>query len=289
MGYERPATTIDEKISILESRGLIVSDRQQARRILDAVGYFRLKGYCLAFYGQQYEVFLPGTKLTDVYQVYEFDSALRALMLSACQQIEVRVKAAVGDVLPLKYGPMLSETAFLKSDNWHDWVDSMTLSRRRGGYRKEPFIENYVNKYGEFPLWVDLELITMGSLSIFYSWLSSDARKAIATQFKVPHLFLGNWLHVLTVLRNTCAHNSRLFGRPLTKSVRIHGKFRHEFDAQSCFAIWYILREILPPAEFGLFVFELSRIISRYGIESRLNQIGFPENWRTILLTDLIV
>lgn len=129
----------------------------------------------------------------------------------------------------------------------------------------------------------------MGSLSIFYSWLGSEARKAVATHFQVPHMYLGNWLHVLTVLRNTCAHNSRLFGRPLTKSVRIHGKFRQQFDAQSCFAIWYILREILPPAEFGFFVFELGQIIERYDVQSQLKQIGFPDDWRMILLADLTI
>ncbi|WP_407895423.1 Abi family protein [Lacticaseibacillus sp. N501-2] len=132
MEYNRPATTIDEKISILENRGLIVTDHHQAQQTINAVGYFRLKGYCLTFYGKQYEQFLPNTTITDIYQVYQFDAALRALMLSACQQIEVRVKAAIGDVLPLKYGPMLSEDAFLATANWRDWTQSIRLSRRRG-------------------------------------------------------------------------------------------------------------------------------------------------------------
>ena len=287
MPYNRPATTIDEKIEILKNRGLQISNRKVAREIIRAVGYFRLKGYCLVFYGEEYERFLPDTTIEQVYNIYQFDIAFRALMLSACQQIEVRVKAAMGDRLPLDYGPTLSAAAFQESEGWKKWNTSLRQSRGQGSRRKEPYISNYDQRYGEFPLWVDLELVTMGSLSILYSWLTTKARKAVAAEFGVPHLYLGNWLLVLTVLRNTCAHNSRLFGRQLSKPVRLPNKYRKQFgDRQSSFGIWYILRMLLPAREFGRYVFQLSQIFDQYQMTPWLDQIGFPDDWQTILLSE---
>ena len=50
MNYDRCATTIEEQVDILESRGLIIEDRPFAISSLRKIGYFRFKGYCLPYY-----------------------------------------------------------------------------------------------------------------------------------------------------------------------------------------------------------------------------------------------
>ncbi len=45
----KPATTIDEQLSLLKSRGLTVIDEDKAREILTDIGYYRLGFYLFPF------------------------------------------------------------------------------------------------------------------------------------------------------------------------------------------------------------------------------------------------
>lgn len=286
MTYDRPATTINDQIEILQRRGLIVSNTCRAEEILSSIGYFRFKGYCLAFYGPQYEKFLPGTTIEKINRVYLFDVAVRMLLLSASQQVEVNVKAKMGSIVPLQNGPVLTNEAFLIDKNWQDWIQRIGRARMQGGSRRELFIRHYSEKYGEFPLWVDLELTTLGNLSRLFSWLSLELKKSVASPFGVPYEYLGNWLHCITVVRNICAHNARLVGRELPIRVRIPKAKQNLYEPTQLFSVWYAFRKLLPTVEYAKYVRGLIEIVEEYQAASVITEFGFPKNWRELLLSE---
>ncbi len=45
----KTATTIEQQINLLESRGLNISDKEKAKEILEDVGYYRLGFYLFPF------------------------------------------------------------------------------------------------------------------------------------------------------------------------------------------------------------------------------------------------
>jgi hypothetical protein len=45
MKFTKPATSIDDQIALLKSRGLVIADEQRAKHYLRFVGYYRLAGY----------------------------------------------------------------------------------------------------------------------------------------------------------------------------------------------------------------------------------------------------
>lgn len=65
---------------------------------------------------------------------------------------------------------------------------------------------------GKFPIWVIIELFTVGQLSLFYSDMLRTDKKAIAKNlYHTTDTNMASWLKCLTELRNNCAHYSRLY------------------------------------------------------------------------------
>ena len=67
----KQAKTLDELLDILELRGLVIGDRDNARSQLSMIGYYRLSGYSLGL--RNNDVFHPGVSLTEIVQIYRFD------------------------------------------------------------------------------------------------------------------------------------------------------------------------------------------------------------------------
>ncbi len=77
--FLKPALSIDEQISLLESRGLCVEDREYARKVLSNVNYYHLEGYWYPFYdkSKQDHFFYDDVHLSQIVRHFEFDNSLR--------------------------------------------------------------------------------------------------------------------------------------------------------------------------------------------------------------------
>ena len=132
----------------------------------------------------------------------------------------------------------------------------------------EDFICHYFKKYNDPklpPAWMTLEVLSLGSLSVLYSSLNkSNLKKRIAQEFGLPNFFfLENWMHSLSILRNCCAHHTRIWNRRFTVGIKIPNNTLHPFiDKKSintirnnklfivlC-CIKYILNIISPNSDF---------------------------------------
>ena len=95
---------------------------------------------------------------------------------------------------------------------------NLSVIRKEVSRSHDDFITEHFRKYSEPdlpPVWKTLEVISMGTLSKLYANFSDSAAKhAVAREFGLQHhKFLRSWLECLAVLRNCCAHHSRLSNR----------------------------------------------------------------------------
>ena len=81
-----------------------------------------------------------------------------------------------------------------------------------------PFVKHHTEQYkGNFPLWVAVELFTLGNISQFFSQLKTEDKKIIAksvsyiTKINCTHFQLTSCLRCITDLRNKCAHFARTY------------------------------------------------------------------------------
>lgn len=91
--------TYDEPITFLEEKkGLIISDKEYARKTLLKIGYFPLiNGYKEVFKESTNDQFQRGTTFEDIYELYSFDNDLRNVCAHNDRLFDFRTKDALLD------------------------------------------------------------------------------------------------------------------------------------------------------------------------------------------------
>lgn len=88
--YTKQALTISQQIDVLKCRGLIIEDDIQASNVLEMISYFRLADYWRHMEADHLtHQFKRGSRWEYVIDCYYFDKALKALLFSIIQSIEV--------------------------------------------------------------------------------------------------------------------------------------------------------------------------------------------------------
>ena len=100
----KPFKTYDEQISLLKSRGLIISDDDKAREILKRMNYYRLSAYSLTL--RKDDVFYPGVSIEDIVALYDFDAKLRSIIFEYSSKVETTLRAYIAYYHAQKYGPL---------------------------------------------------------------------------------------------------------------------------------------------------------------------------------------
>lgn len=230
----KPFMSISEHIELLRSRGLEV-DEALARQWLENVSYYRLSAYWYParkfnIDGRRSDQFKPGIKFTDVVHLYEADRKLRTLIHDGMERIEIAFRARIIETLcnpdPLAYSkPSIYRDTF-DHPNCMKTI-SQRINRASGS---DNFIKHYKKEYSvPYPFWVVAEVLNFGDLSKLYAGLRARDQRSIAESFgfiieldkltesqcknfkKNPPL--ASWLEQLVVIRNICAHHSRLWNR----------------------------------------------------------------------------
>lgn len=220
--FNKPALSVSQQIAKLESRGLIVNNKPLAENALRNLNYYRLSGYWMYFEDSRNpHHFKIGTKFEDILDLYNFEKDLRSYIFEGISRFEVSLRTQFSHQVGMKYG----SHSYLEPEYAKDfaaWLDNMKKVQSETGRSKEIFIKHYKDKYEESfpPVWVICEIFSFGTLSCWYKNLKEipsknancpgNAKDDIATFYKLPSVILESWIHSLTVLRNHCAHQSRL-------------------------------------------------------------------------------
>ncbi len=232
----KPFATIDEQIDVLASRGLAL-DRGVAEQWLRSVGYYRLSGYWYPYreIGNprregRLDSFTPGVSFADVVQMYEFDRKLRTLIHDGIERVEVALRSClsyrIGSIGPLAYR---DPTAFRTTFDHSAWLTTARMRTDRARRHSEPIRHHEAKYNGELPIWVLTEVLDFADISKLYDGLLARDQWTIAEQLGVvvddsalsanqrkkvrkAHP-LARWFEQLTVVRNTCAHHSRVWNR----------------------------------------------------------------------------
>lgn len=234
--FTKPATTYAQQVSILQQRGMTIADTSAVEFYLQHLNYYRLGAYWLPFEADHAShQFRPGTCFNDVLNLYIFDRELRLLVLDAIERVEVSVRCQWAYQLAHYHGPHahLDPTLALNQYHWQNNLKRLTDEVTRSD---ETFIRHLMATYSEPlpPVWAVCEVMSLGLLSRWYNSLKPmPTRRAIASVYGIDEGVLQSWLHHLSLVRNVCAHHSRLWNRefsitpqdPKSKPALLRGEF----------------------------------------------------------------
>lgn len=294
--------TYDEQIAFLEEeKGLIISDKEYAKRILLKIGYFPLiNGYKEVFKESINDQFQKGTTFEDIYELYSFDNDLRNIFLKYILMAERNIKSSLSYHFCKEYGDMQSD--YLDVNNY-DYtgkkknVINRMLKIMSGQLRQDSdyvYIRHYMIKYQYVPLWVLMNVLTIGQLSKIYASQKGRIQIKVCKDFgplKINEM--GKILAVMTKFRNVCAHNDRLFDfrtkdalldRNIYDRLGIQkDKDRYKYGKNDLYAQVIILKLLLSDEDFRIFFHDLKTCFKKHPIYKEiLVKMGFPENWEQI-------
>lgn len=304
----KPFLTYEQQLhKLTDEKQLIINNREFAEEKLRDIGYFALiGGYKEPFRDAMTRVYLENTTFEDIYALYDFDNRLRELIFRYICQIEKKIRNIISYSFCEVYGEM--QTRYLDTASYNyvrsnqrgidkliRMLDGLALTNTDYDY-----IVHQRNVYQNVPLWVLINAMTFGQISKMYSFLTSRIQSKISKNFKkVNERELEQYLKVLVLYRNVCAHNERLFSHKVYSEIPntvLHSKLhisqtgnQYNQGKKDLFGVVIAFRYLLSADSFLLFKRELVLLIDKYVRSSSriteknlLKQMGFPENWKSI-------
>ena len=300
---------LDEQVTILKDKGLVIDDIQKTKDILLRENYFFINGYRHFFIdANKGKNFIPGTTFSELYAVFSFDRHLRNIMFKNILIIENNVKSIISYQLSKKYGfkdkdylvPSNFTNDPLKTRQVADVLSKVKRQVRLNGM-KHTATMHYISKYGYIPMWIMVKVLSFGIIAELYVILKSEDKKAIADFYDINVEEMEIYLSLLANFRNLCAHEDILYDHITNRSIPdnyIHYKLdikKDEFEEyiygkKDLYAVIIIMKRMLTNDEFKMLVNEidyeinlLDGIINVIPLSKILNKIGFPDNFRDIM------
>jgi len=282
--FDKNPLTIDEQIALLKKRGLLFSDENRARLYLEHISYYHFTPYFKAIQDADNK-FNTDSDFEDVLQLYMFDKGLRLLLLDVLERIEMSFKCKLVYYLSLSCGSdWLSDAACFASSKRHKEATDDIMNNLKNS--KDQYIRDFYIKHGEVdcpPAWMVIESLSFGQCVHIYANLNKANQKRVSKSYEINHFILGKWMRSLSVLRNICAHHSRLWNRSFHREVnKSRGTFSSLFqgvELNSLFAyiipLMFFLYKMNPESEW---LNKLKDLIIFRSVDT--NKMGFPNDWK---------
>ena len=300
--------TIDEQVEILQKKGLIVEDIDEAKEVLLRENYFFLNGYRHLFMvSEKDRTFIKGSTFRELYSLFLFDRYFRNIIFKNVLVIENQLKSILSYQLSKKYG--YKEKDYLNPKNFtsdHDKKRRVkdVLEKMKRQIRINSLHHNatahYANSYGYIPLWVLVKVLSFGIVCELYTILKNEDKIEIADIFNTTPEDLSNYLIILSNYRNLCAHEDIVYENKTERYIE--DNIYHEelnipkMDAEyiygknDLFAVIIIFKVLLTNDSFRLMLkeieYEIEKLDGRIDsipIEKILDRMGFPTNYMDII------
>lgn len=248
--FDKPFKTVKEQIEILKTRNLIIPDEEKATTELRLKSYYKLiNGYQNPFWAQT-DYFQSGTSIYHILLLYTFDELMKDELLNRFLSLESKLKT----IIAYEYCKVYGALGYENKDNYcvdesnsklQDFFNvinkikhdaTIDINALKGSTNNNPEssqpktfkykpVGHYLQNHNGVPLWVMMECLTLGNVSVFFELIPVDVKKAIAD--KISHISNEQYsykdikimLKTLTILRNTCAHSNPLYNFKMKNNI----------------------------------------------------------------------
>ncbi len=308
--------TYDQQLEILRDRGMIVPEDGMPKQILEKVNYYNLiNGYNQLFISTPVtettpEQYRTGTEFAEIYALYNFDNEMKSIILKRILRIENTLKSEIAYHFSKRYG----HDNYLKTSNFELLSSKSKAGRDRiKGVIKlissiqhqisknihNRSIQHYVSNHGYIPLWVLVNILTLGTISFFYEYMTQQDRQTISRLYSIQDDEMINLIKVLTLSRNQCAHDE-IFYNFRSRVAILNNPIHHNLNIPSksgtpicgkhdLLAVLIAIKVLVPSQEFKKMITEIQSVITCLEMQLKtitINDVysamGFPSNWEDI-------
>lgn len=197
------------------------------KEILCRLGYFNLvNGYKNAFVagkdGQGNHIYYHGTSVQELYALKQFDDELRSILLKHLTKVEEEVRT----VFAYKFDEL--------NDNGKiTWYQIEAYEQKAGGapvmkaisraYRdvdnsSQEYVKYYREHHKFIPTWIMIKVVSFSDFINLVNCSKNPVKQALCKMYGIVDssgkedfdLLIGS-LHWIRIVRNSCAHNERIY------------------------------------------------------------------------------
>lgn len=248
------------------------------------------------------KIYKDGVSVIDIYHLLCLDRKLANILIEKILKIEEKIKSVfVYYVCELKgefalynkdcYNPAQEEKIIIMNINY---LFTTVLRNVDRDFIKKDFV-----KYGQIPLYVLSEFITLGELYKYLNSIDPIITIKVAKHFDLTTSQLKSYVNLLSKFRNACAHNDVVYSYAYSKAAisptSVHNRHGLSPNANAIynynlFACLAVIKEFMKKKEYDIFIREIDSLIISYtnkctvlSTNDILNYCGIPLNYKQLL------
>mgnify|MGYP002621439774 CR=1 FL=1 len=245
MANDKPMT-LEQQIDMMK-KYVSFTKRARMRAFVEYTGYFRASRYgkYLLSYSN---IFSMKPSQQNLFDIYKFDFELRKIMFEACMKAEIQIKSNIANAVSLKTG---DATFYLDKINY-------TPS---GGEKNKVDKQKNITFFNKF----------IQRLNKSETELRNDLKKEVlrygysrGKYGKITTIHMDTWINGVRILRNICAHSSKLVGM---QEAIVLPDIEDDADIlisrEDLFSRLYALKKILKPQDSEGMKIEIQKLLKR--------------------------
>lgn len=294
--YPKQILSIEKQLQSLCDSGMMIDSCEDVEKALKNVGFYRLRGYSFHLYDNETKKYVQGTRFEDILKIYHFDQELACLIFSMISKIEVALRVRLVEALLVHEDALVLQDSSIFNDKKMYWQNMSTIASEIAR-SNDVFIKHNFDKHeGEIPVWAVVEVLSFGTLSKIIKNLKTGAGSAysvLAANYRYvskrgnlvnpSKKMFTSWVKGVSILRNMCAHNSRIYNRTIHTAPEILDVDKltpspvHNGLYQILLAMKYLRAS---NEEWIEFVDKLSLLIEQNSSVISLTAMNFPPDWK---------
>ena len=232
--YPKQILTITQLVQSYINAGMTITSYKDVEEALKSIGFYRLRGYSFHLYDNSTKKYVPGIKFDDILKLYQYDQELLILIFSMISKIEVALRVRLVEALLVHGDALILQDSSIFKEKKMYW-QNMSAIASEIARSNDVFIRHNFDKHeGEVPVWARVEVLSFGTLSKIiknlktgpgsvysilaanYQYISKKGNVVTPSQ-----KMFASWVQGVSVLRNMCAHNSRIYNRTIHTTPEI--------------------------------------------------------------------
>lgn len=295
--YQYPKNILSTQALIqkLISAGMTINSQAEAETALNAIGYYRLKGYFFNLYDKSTQQYISGTDFSNILKLYYFDMELSHLLFGFISQIEVALRARLVTALLIHNDALILNDPSVFSDKKSYWKNQGTIASEIARSNDVFIKHNYYKHDGAIPLWAAVEIMSFGTLSKVIKTLKTGKGSTFSLlaknyQYKTAK---GNtatpskdmftsWIQAVSAMRNICAHNSRIYNRSISTIPELISTdvINPQPQFNGLYQIMLAMKYLRPSDDaWNTFIAEFAVLLQKYSGVVSPRTLKFPSDW----------
>lgn len=271
---EKQYLTFDEQVKRVNDKK-ITCDFGEDKTILIRIGYFNLvNGYKGPFTSSKDEsgnhIYSKGTTIKEFLALKNFDDDLRYFLIKYITKVEEEVRTISSYFFDTSNNrgsaKWSSPKAYEKVGDTKRIQKMVARIKQEVEERKNlQYIDFYLNNHSYLPTWVITKVINFGTFIEFLLLAKPKVREALCKLYSLKvggynneKLLIGS-LHWMRVIRNSCAHNERIYC--ISGEGRIHDDLFRKFNGRyfksrerRIMDLLVYMKYYLDPGDYAIFI-----------------------------------